>query len=415
MASAKTYFKLGLTAGVLALGVGGFFVLAPSQHAGAQMPGGPQGPMPVMVNIAKKEPVMIWREFSGRLTPVDYAIIRPQVSGTITEIKFEDGQHVEAGDVLMVIDPRPYSAALKEARANLSSAKNAYALAKLDLDRAEELISSSAISKRILDERKATAKSALASVNAAEAQVAKAEVDLDHAYVKAPISGRVSRAELTVGNVAQAAGLAAPELTSIVSDAGIYADFEVDEQTYLSSIRSKAKDNAEEQMIPVQILLGGNDSDVVEGYIRAFDNHIDPATGTIRARAYFNNENGILLPGMYVKVRLGSPSEDEHIMVSEASIGTDQDRKFVYIVDETGTVKYRQIEIGQSVQGRRVVDSGLEPGDKVIAEGIIKIRPEMPVQPMTADEWAAMQAQQAEAAKAAAAGAAEGGAEAEGH
>lgn len=401
--NSKIITRGGLVLAGVAIAVAGFAYFKMSGNAGAQMPGGPQGPMPVLVNVMQKEPVMLWSEFSGRLTPVDYAIVRPQVSGTITEIKFEDGQHVEKGDVLMVIDPRTYDAAHKEAKANLSTAQNAYALAKVELDRAQGLIESNAISKRVFDERQSAARSALAAVESAKAQVQQADINLDYAYVKAPISGRVGRAELTVGNVAQAAGLAAPMLTSVVSDAGIYADFEMDEQTYLSSIRSGAKDKEQEMLIPVQIMLGGNADQIVEGKIHTFDNHIDPASGTIRARAIFANEDGALLPGMFVKVRLGSPSNEEKIMVTEKAVGTDQNRKFVYVVDDTNTVKYRQVELGDSLAGRRVVLSGLEVGEKVIGEGIIKIRPDMPVKPMSPEEMEAMQKQAEEAAKAAAA------------
>jgi multidrug efflux system membrane fusion protein len=401
MPSRKFIKRGSLLVGALALAAGGFFLFNNAQNAGAQAPGGEQPPMPVLVNVMKAEPVMIWNEFSGRLTPVEYALIQPQVSGTITEIKFQDGQTVEKGAVLMVIDPRPFDAALKQAKASLSSAQNALALATTDLKRAQDLITTNAISKRILDERQNTQRTAAAAVESAKAQVQTAEVDLDHAYVKAPISGRVGRAELTVGNVVQS-GPNAPTLTSIVSDAGIYADFEVDEQTYLSSVRAGAKDKEEEMMIPVQISVGGDGGEKVEGKIHTFDNHIDPASGTIRARAIFDNEDGALLPGMFVKVNLGSPTAEEKIMVTEKAIGTDQSRKFVYVVDDKNMVKYRQVELGDSTQGRRVVLDGLKEGEKVIAEGIIKIRPDMPVKPMSPEEMEAMQKQQAaEAAKAA--------------
>jgi membrane fusion protein, multidrug efflux system len=383
-----------MKAGAAALAVVGTIAAGAVMFGAGTVPaiaqGAPQGPVPVEVSVMAPEQIMIWNEFSGRLIPVDYAIIKPQVSGTITEIRFQDGQHVEKGDILMVIDPRSFDATLKETKAKLASAQNAYALSKAELDRAKDLMSSSALSRRTYDERLSTARSDLAAIDAAKAQVQQAEVNLDYAYMKAPISGRVGRAELTVGNVVQA-GSSAPTLTSVVSDQGIYADFEVDEQTYLKSIRSGgATDKEQEEKIPVQILLGGNEDQLVEGKIHTFDNHIDPASGTIRARAVFDNAEGRLLPGMFVKVRLGNPSDEEKIMVSEKSVGTDQSRKFVYVVDDKDTVQYRPVDLGGSSAGRRVVISGLESGEKVIADGIIKIRPGMPVKPLSHEEMEAM-------------------------
>jgi multidrug efflux system membrane fusion protein len=393
----KSGVWIALSAGLV---VAGFVYMGGSSKVGAQMPGGPQGPMPVVVNIMQKEPLMVWSDFSGRLTPVDYAVIQPQVSGIITEVRFEDGQRVEKGDVLMVIDPRPFDAVLKEAKANASSAENVYSLAKIELARAEGLMATNAISQRIFEERQTAAKTAQAGADSARAQVQQAQINLDYAYVKAPISGRAGRAELTIGNVVQA-GPGAPILTSVVSDAGIYADFEVDEQTYLKTIRIGATDKAAEQAIPVQLLLGSEGTVMIEGQIHTFDNRIDPTSGTIRARALFENADGVLLPGMFVKVLLGSPSSDEKIMITEKAIGTDQNRKFVYVVDDKNTTQYRQIELGASMGGRRVVLSGLEPGEKVIVEGVMRIQPGMPVQPMSAEEMEAMMKAQEEVAKAA--------------
>lgn len=351
-------------------------------------PGGsPQGPMPVVVEILKAEPVRIWSEFSGRLTPVDYAVIQPQVSGAITEVQFRDGQMVKKGDVLFVIDPRPYKAAAGQAQAALSAAQNRYTLALKDLKRAEGLIGNEAISHRVFDERQNDARTALAAVEGAKAELERARINLEYAHVRAPVSGRVSRAELTVGNVVQA-GPAAPVLTSIISGEGIYADFEVDEQTYLNHIFGTAKGREEEEKIPVQIVLRGAKDHVIEGRMHTFDNRIDPASGTIRARAVFENPDGALLPGMFVKVRMGNPSEKSRILVPEKAIGTDQDRKFVYVVDEKNIVKYRQVTPGDSSDGRRVIEDGLKPGEKVIVEGVIRIRPDMPVKPMTAEEMA---------------------------
>lgn len=363
---------------VLCAGGGYYFFQSPKANASAPE-GGPPQAMPVTVAIVTPEPVQIWNQYSARLEAVNFAQIRPQVSGTITEVKFEDGQAVQAGDVLYVIDPRPFEAAVNQAKAELNVSKNQSSLTWKELKRAKELIKTNAISKRILDERSSAHSVAAASVKAAEARVDRAQIDLDYAYVKAPIDGRLSRAEIKEGNLVDA-GPGAPVLTTIVSTKGIYADFEVDEQSYLKYIRSAARDRAAENNIPVKLMLN-DDSYEYKGFIYSFDNQIDVSSGTIRARALFDNEDGTLLPGMFASVKMGTPASQEQILVAEKAIGTDQNRKFVYVVNDQNMVEYREITIGESVDGSRVVQSGLSAGDKVITEGIIRIRPGMPVNP----------------------------------
>ncbi|MCB1563103.1 MAG: efflux RND transporter periplasmic adaptor subunit [Alphaproteobacteria bacterium] len=321
-------------------------------------------------------PVQIWKNFSGRAVAVDRAEIRPQVVGLITDIRFEDGQRVEKGDVLMVIDPRPYMAALNQAKAALEAAKTRASLAEKEYQRAYKLIETDTVSKRILDERTSTRQTAGAEVQEAKALLEKAEIDLDYAYIKAPISGKVGRAELTEGNLVEAGG-SAPILTTIVADDRIYVDFDVDEQTYLRFIRRHADG---ERTIPVRITLAEGALEY-EGNVDSFDNMIDPASGTIRARAVFENTDHILLPGMSMTVRMGANGDDRYILVPERAIGTDQDRKFVYIAGEDDVVAYREIEVGESVNGSRIVISGLSAGDRVIVEGIMKIQPGMTVAP----------------------------------
>lgn len=338
------------------------------------------GPMPVKVIVAEEKPVRLWSSFSGRLAAVDHVELRPQVSGAIQEIRFEDGQMVEKGDVLFVIDPRPYEARVAQAEADLQAAKNQQQLAQKDLERAAQLIKSSTISERIYDERESTAKVTRSNVEAAQARLAQARLDLDYAHVKAPISGRVSRAEITVGNLVQPG---APLLTTIVSNEGIYADFEVDEKLYLHSLRT-----AGDERIPVRLLLKSDETVTYNGYIKSFDNQINTTSGTIRARALFDNEDGALLPGMFVSVEVGSATAENRIMIPEAAVSTDQDRKFVYTVDESGKVGYRPVTLGASVAGQREIRDGLQPGDKVVIDGLHKLRPDMVVAPQLADSAA---------------------------
>lgn len=340
----------------------------------------PMPAMPVVISTIKPQNLEVWKDFTGRLQAVDYVEVRPEVSGKIQEIKFKDGQNVSKGDVLIVIDPAPYQAAADKAKADLSIAMNQYDLARKDLDRAQDLVKSNAISKRIFDERQNAVNVSRSQIEAAKAQLNQAEIDLDHAYVKAPISGRISRAEITEGNLVNAAANP-PILTSIVSDEGIYADFEVDEKTYLQDIYAVARDKNAQVQIPVEIDLSSGNEKSYKGVIESFDNKIDPKSGTIRVRAYLDNEDQSLLPGMFVNIRLGSAKEDAKFLVSEKAIGTDQDRKFVYVIGDGNKVQYREVKPGVSINGQRVILSGLEPGDKVITEGIMKIRPDMIVEP----------------------------------
>lgn len=335
--------------------------------------------MPVSAMTVNPELIQVWKEYSARLEAVEYADIRPQVSGAIIEVKFTDGQHVEKDDVLFIIDPRLYKAAVNKGRAEVTAAKNQADLAEKELIRAEELIKTDAISKRIYDERKSAWDVAKANINSAYAQLEQAKVNLDYAYVKAPISGRLSRAEIKVGNLVEA-GPNAPLLTSIVSVNGIYADFDVDEQTYIDTIFKTASNNESERKIPVKLTLNNSDT-TYDGFIDSFDNQINPASGTIRARAFFENKEGHFLPGMFAKIKLGSAEKISKIIVSERAIGTDQDRKFVYVIKDDNTVEYRTVKIGDNIDGNRIIEDGLSAGEIIIVDGLIRIRPEMAVDP----------------------------------
>ncbi len=229
---------------------------------------------------------------------------------------------------------------------------------------------------------------------AANARLKAALVDLDHTTIEAPIDGRISRPEITEGNLVNAAS--APLLTSIVSEKDIYADFEVDEQTYLTFVRGNATQSLEaEKAIPVRLMLK-NDDKPYEGVIKSFDNKINPSSGTIRVRAQFTNDDGALLPGMFARAQIGSSSAENRITLTEKAIQTDQSRKFVYVVGEDHTATYREVKPGDTAgKGERIILSGLEPGDKVIVDGLMKLRPGAKIQPMTAQEMQAMKQQMA--------------------
>jgi multidrug efflux system membrane fusion protein len=239
----------------------------------------------------------------------------------------------------------------------------------------------------VVDERENEFANATSAVESAAAQILKAEIDLDHAYVKAPISGRVSRVEVTTGNLVQA-GSDAPLLTSIVSDRGIYADFDVDENTYLRYVRSADTGSDGDRKIPVELLVGSEgaetDAEIYKGHIYAFDNRIDPATGTIRARALFSNAGGKLLPGMFARLKMGSAEERNAMLLTERAILTDQDRKYVYVVNGDSKATYREVRLGASAGGKRVIEKGLEPGEQVIVGGLMVVRPNVSVAPSPA-------------------------------
>jgi multidrug efflux system membrane fusion protein len=330
--------------------------------------------VPVVVRTLTEQKMRIWSEFSGRLHAVDAAEIRPEVSGRITEVLFEDGQTVKAGDVLFVIDPRPYEAAVARAEANLASARTNAGFAKLDHDRAAALASTQVMAQRAYDERANANRVADAAVKMAEAELKRAALDLEHAHVVAPISGRASRAEITLGNLVQA-GPGAPLLTTIVSNDTVYADFEVDEQTYVESVRDATGGREEERRIPVQLTLAGDKSHVYQGTIYSFDNRIDAASGTIRARAKFDNADRALLPGMFVSVRLAEATERNELLIPDRALGFDQSKKFVYVVGADSKVAYREVELGKRVQAQRVVLKGLQAGERVIVDGVQHVRP----------------------------------------
>jgi multidrug efflux system membrane fusion protein len=363
---------------LLVAGLGAAYYFLAATHPATTAATAATAPAPPPANVTVKtlalEKVRLWSEYSGRLQAVDYAEIRPEVSGRITEVRFQDGQFVKAGDILVVIDPRPYQDAVERANAAVVSSQAKLELAKIQRYRRISLIASHSISQDELDAADSTYSVAEADVLNAQAALSQAKLDLEHAYVMAPISGRVSRAEITVGNLVQS-GSSAPLLTSIVSQDGIYADFEVDEQTYMQSIRSVANGNVQEQLIPVQLMAQGDTGHVYDGFMQNFDNRIDSTSGTIRARAKFANTDGALVPGMFVSVKLAGGAERQALLVPERAISFDQSKKYVFVVGADNKVVYREVSLGQQVVNQRLVLSGLQPGERVVVDGVQRVRP----------------------------------------
>jgi len=326
------------------------------------------------------EAVRIWTGFSGRLRAVDMAEIKPLVSGELQQVLFDDGQTVEKGDLLFVIDPRPYQAAVNRAQAQLTSAKSRAKLAKEELDRSERLVKNKLVSESVFDAAKNEYQVSSAAINEAESAVAEAKLDLNYCYIRAPFSGRISRAELTQGNIVETTPNA-PVLTTLVANDQLYAEFDVDEQTYIKFIRGSQND----QKMPVQLTLAADESVVYQGTIHSFDNQLDVSSGTIRARAIFQNTDGALTPGMYANVKLGAVNEQQTLLVPERAIGTNQNKKFVYVINDENQALYREVGLGGHHKDKRLITSGLQVGDKVVVNGLSHIRPNSPVTPKPAD------------------------------
>ena len=335
--------------------------------------------MPVSTITITQEPVQLWSRFSARLSAVEFAQIRPQVRGQITEIRFRDGDYINTGDVMFVIDPRPYEAQRKQADAALQSAKHAFNLAEKELKRAKALRKSNAIAKSEYDERLSARDTALALVLSAEGKLELAELNPDYAYVKAPFNGRASRADIKVGNIVDI-GINAPVLTTLVSHKALYADFEMDETSYLNIIHQHMINNKKagamptDLQIPVELSLN-NPNITRTGYVDSFDNQLDIQSGTIKARARFANNDGMLLPGMFATLRMANPDQSARIIVPESAIGTDQDRKFVYVIDDKNMTEYRAVTLGAAINGKREITSGLDAGETIVANGLFKLHP----------------------------------------
>lgn len=333
----------------------------------------------VEVVVLQPQEIRTWAEFSGRLAPVESAAIKPLVSGTIQKVLFTEGQQVKKGQPLFVIDPRPHQASVQRAQAQLATAQSRAKLAQDELTRARQLVGAKLVSQSVFDSALSAHQVAQAEVKQAEADLNQAKLDLEYANISAPISGRVGRAELTVGNVVEA-GVNAPVLTHIVANDKLYAEFNVDEATYVQLVRNTQN----VQSMPVELSLAGDKTATYEGNIYAFDNRLDTNSGTIRARAIFENKDGALTAGMFANVRLGSAEKIQALLVPERAIGTNQSKKYVLVVDENNTANYREVVLGDHYEGQRVVQVGVNAGEKIIINGLSHVRPKSVVNPTVA-------------------------------
>lgn len=341
------------------------------QSAGAQ--GTPPPAQSVSVAPAIQRSVNDQEEFSGRLEAVDFVELRPRVSGTIDKVHFIDGASVRKGELLFTIDPRSFAAELARAQSQLAASNARFELARTELVRARTLFDQQAASKQEVDQLDAGSRTSQADIQGAQAALRVARLNLDYTEVRAPIAGRASRANITTGNLVSEQSV----LTSITGMARVYAYFEGSEQTFLHLKALKAG-----QMAPrVQMGLANEPAYPHVGQLDFIDNHLNPQTGAIRLRASFDNAKGQFTPGLAARLRMQSPVAYDAVMVPERSIGTDQTKKFVYVVAADGKPQFREVKPGALFAGMRVVQGGVNAGENVVVDGLQRVMPGVAVSP----------------------------------
>jgi multidrug efflux system membrane fusion protein len=343
-------------------------------HANASAEKNPASTPAAPVDVAQivNREIIDWQSYSGRLEAIDRVEIRPLVSGTLMSVHFKDGNLVKKGDLLFTIDQRPYAAEVARAQAQVTAADARIAYTSSDLARAQRLIADNAIARRDFEEKQNAAREAEANLQIARAALRTAQLNLEYTRITAPVSGRISRAEVTPGNIVSVGSGTVP-LTTLVSVSKIYATFDVDEQSFLKYINPHRSSNVSE--VPVFLGLANEDGYSRQGKVNSIDNRIDTTSGTIRVRAEFDNKDGLLVPGLYARVRLGGNEKREALLIDEKAIGTDQDKRFVLVVDGEHKTAYREIRLGANYEGLRVVESGLKPGEKIVVNGLQRVKP----------------------------------------
>lgn len=314
-------------------------------------------------------------EYTGHFEAVNTVEVRPRVSGFVERVAFTEGAVVHRGDVLYTIDPRPYEAEVSRADAALEQARTRKQLADMELERAQRLVATQAISREELDARTSERAESDAAIRAAEAAVRLAKLNLEWTEVRAPITGRVSRTEVTTGNLVQAGAPASTLLTTIVSLDPIYVYFDGDEQAYLELMRAGASPGRRAIGGPVYVGLTSEPGFPHQGTLDFIDNRVDQAAGTIRVRARVPNPTLLFTPGLFARVRLVSGDRHPVTLIQDRAVGTDQDRKFVLVLDKNNTLAYRPVKLGRLVDGLRAVESGLAPGERVVVNGLMRVRP----------------------------------------
>jgi multidrug efflux system membrane fusion protein len=336
--------------------------------------------MPVSVAVVEQRDVAIWDEFSGRLEAVERVEVRSRVAGAVKAAHYREGALVAQGDLLITIDPDPYAAEVERAKAQVVAAEARVELARKEYERAQQLqqSGSNAISQSNIDQRIGAYHEAEGNLQAAQAALQAAELNLGYTQIRAPVSGRVGKLEITVGNLVSA-GPEAPVLTTLVSVDPVYASFNADEQVVMRALKTLAaaghNAHAEVGRIPVQMVTATSSGTVYEGRLQLIDNQVDVRTGTVRVRAVFANHDGGLMPGQFARLRMGQAKTEPALVINERAVGTDQSKKFVMVVGAENKAEYREVTLGASVDGMRIVNSGLKAGERIVVNGLQRVRP----------------------------------------
>ena len=373
--------RSGTRYSVAALALSAVIAAAVAACSSQAAPGEGAGMPPPEVSVATvlSKPVRQWDDFTGRVSAIETVELRPRVSGYVERVAYQEGQEVKKGDLLFVIDQRRYRAELARAQADLERARSEARLARSQDVRAQTLLDAKAISREEFDTRKAATAQGNAAVRAAEAAVASAQLDLQFTQVRSPIDGRAGRAMVTEGNLAQADSTL---LTTVVSQDPMYVYFESDEQSFLRYQELARKGERSRTQNPVRVGLASEQGYPHDGTVDFIDNQVDPATGTIRARAVLPNPDRLLTPGLFARVQLEGSAEFQAMLIDDKAVLTDQDRKYVYVLGPKNAAVRKDVTLGRMINGLRVVEKGLAANDKVIVHGVQKVFfPGMPVAP----------------------------------
>ncbi|MDN6875604.1 efflux RND transporter periplasmic adaptor subunit [Pseudomonas citronellolis] len=327
------------------------------------------------VSVAEviEQPVNEWDEFTGRLEAPESVELRPRVSGYIDKVTFREGALVKKGDLLFQIDPRPFQAEVHRLEAQLAQARANQVRTANEAARGDRLRATNAISAELADARSAAATEARAQVAATQAELDNARLNLSFTQITAPIDGRVSRAEVTAGNLVNSGQSL---LTTLVSTDKVYAYFDADERVYLKYVAmARAGGPDARGSTPVYLGLTGEDGFPHLGRLDFLDNQVNPKTGTIRGRAVFDNKDGLYTPGLYARIKLVGSGTYDAALIKDEAVGTDLGKKFVLVVGADRKVAYRAIELGPKLEGLRIVRSGLAKGDRIVVNGLQRVRP----------------------------------------
>ena len=344
---------------------------------GKPAPQAAAAPPPVTVAQPAKRTVTDWDEFTGRFDAVEEVQVRARVGGFVTHVEFRDGAFVNAGDLLYIIDPRPFEAVAEQADGQVSDARAKAELAKRELDRALTLVQTSAVSESTVDQRRQALQAAKAAQTQAEGLLKAAQLNIEFTHVAAPIGGRVSRHLVSIGNLVQGSEGGSTLLTSIVSLDPIYIYFDMDEATYLKYNRlyfEGKRPSSRENPNPVQVTLTGEAKPSHDGKVDFLDNRLDVSTGTLRGRAVIPNKDFSILPGQFGRVRLIASAPYDALLVPDIAIATDQSRKIVFVVKDDDTVEAKPVTLGPLDEGLRVIREGLKPEDRVVVDGLQRVR-----------------------------------------